>query len=134
MRSGFKVAAAGLAVVLGCSILALSPFEWPFPSDANPLTATANDTAFKDGVYRATGPGKFGPVGVKVVIEDGAITDIAVTSSSESSLMGQMAQDTVVPQIIETQGVDNIDVATGATETSEAIISAVASVLDRARP
>ena len=146
MRAGFKVAVAGLAVVLGCGAVALTPIEWPFPIEANPLTATAAsdtvpgeaveptyDFGYTDGVYRSFGQGKFGSVPVKVIIENGAITAITLGSHDESSAMAQKAQDEVVPQILERQSTVGVDVATGATATSEAIIEAVDKVLARAR-
>lgn len=150
MRAGFKVAAAGLAIVLGCGAVALSPVEWPFPPQANPLTATAAsestaadaaraevaptyDYGYTDGVYRSEGQGKFGAVAVKVVIENGSISSIALGANNEAAAMLQKAQNEVIPQILDRQSVVNIDAATGATATSEAIIEAVGNVLERAR-
>lgn len=152
MRAGFKVAAAGLAIVLGCGAVALSPIEWPFPLEANPMLATASseaamaetplspeeivptyDYGYTDGTYRGHGQGKFGSVPVKVVIERGAIASITVGSNNEAGAMLQKAQEKVIPQILDRQTVVGIDVATGATATSNAIIEAVGDVLARAR-
>lgn len=89
--------------------------------------------SYADGVYEATASGgKFGDVSVSVTIRGGAITAVTVGDNHESAPMAQKAQSVVIPQILETQSVEDIDVATGATQTSEAIIEAVRTVLARA--
>lgn len=147
MRAGFKVAVAGLAIVLGCGAVALSPIEWPFPVEANPLTAAAlsdavpsledieptYDYGYTDGTYRGNGQGRFGKVPVKVVIENGSIASISLGPNNESAAMAQKVQDEVVPQIIDRQSVAGVDVATGATATSDALLEAVGGILKRAR-
>lgn len=150
MKTGLKVTVAGSAVLLGCLAVVLSPVEVPFPPEANsaPAAGLARSTTdavsdeggqpapgagYQDGVYRAVGQGKFGDVPVKVVIEDGAIVSITLGSNSEAPAMLQKAQDEVIPQILEHQSVDGVDVAAGATFTSTAIIEALADVLERAQ-
>ena len=68
-----------------------------------------------------------------MTVTDGKIAKIALEANSEAAPMVKTAQDVVVPQILETQSVDDIDMATGATLTSEAIVEAVAKVLVRAQ-
>ena len=87
---------------------------------------------YRDGVYTASANGKCGPVSVTVTVADGRIAKITVGANSESQPMAQKAQQTVVPQILDTQSVEDIDMATGATLTSEAIVAATASALERA--
>ena len=161
MRTGFKVVSAGLALVIGCSTVAISPLDLPIlHSNSSLATAAANSAEareaheapnasaadegglaqsddplpaagprYKDGTYRSSGDGKFGAVGVRVTVTDGKIAKIALEANSEAAPMVKTAQDVVVPQILETQSVDDIDMATGATLTSEAIVEAVAKVL-----
>ncbi len=165
MRTGFKVVSAGLALVIGCSTIAISPLDLPILHSTNSFATSVANSAeareaheapsagasdeggsaqsddplpagqpvYRDGTYRSVSDGKFGPVGVRVTITDGAISKIALEANSEAAPMAKTAQDAVVPQILETQSVDNIDAATGATLTSEAIVEAVAKVLVRAR-
>lgn len=165
MRTGFKVVSAGLALVIGCSTVAISPLDLPIlHSNSSLATAAANSAEareaheapnasaadegglaqsddplpaagprYKDGTYRSSGDGKFGAVGVRVTVTDGKIAKIALEANSEAAPMVKTAQDVVVPQILETQSVDDIDMATGATLTSEAIVEAVAKVLVRAQ-
>ncbi len=88
---------------------------------------------YRDGVYQGEGSGgRFGIVPVTVTIEDGAITRITVGANEETAAMAEKAQSVVVPQIIEKQSTEDIDMATGATLTSQAIVDGVASVLERA--
>ncbi len=165
MRTGFKVVSAGLALVIGCSTVAMSPIDLPvFNSNTSLATAVANsaeaheahevpsasasdeggseqgddplpveEPRYKDGTYRSYSDGKFGAVGVRVTVVDGKIAKIALEANSEAAPMAKTAQDVVVPQILETQSVEDIDMATGATLTSEAIVDAVAKVLVRAQ-
>lgn len=158
MRARYKVVSAGLAIVIGCGAVAAFPFDLPFAHSAAAVTGSAEarelnvssvasdarsvqvdeasqnqEQLYKDGVYRARAQGKFGEVGVCVTIVDGRISRVALDANSESAPMAQTARDAVVPQILETQSVDDIDAAAGATMTSEAIVEAVSQVLDRAR-
>ena len=93
--------------------------------------ASSQDRQYRDGTYYASGTGKFGPVPVTVVISGGRITSIEVGPNEESSVMAERAQSQVIPAIIEAQTAD-VEVVTGATMTSEAIIDAVNQALERA--
>lgn len=95
--------------------------------------ASESAGAWNDGTYYATGKGgKFGGVPVTVVIKGGRITSITLGANSETGAMAEKARSVVVPQIIDTQGVEDIDAATGATMTSDAIVDGVAQALKRA--
>ena len=152
MRAGYKVAVAGLVVVLGCSVAAFAPIDLSNSKVGDALSAVSASTAtatassdetvspasdkgtpvYADGVYRASGMGKVGEVPVTVTIEDGTVTDIRVGQNSEVAAMAEKAQDYVIPQILELQTTEGVDAASGATLTSDAIIDAVAQVLERA--
>lgn len=90
------------------------------------------EVALTDGTYYATGQGKAGDVPVTVVIEGGLITRITLGENDEAPAMAEKAQATVVPEIIAEQTAD-VDTATGATTTSQAIIDAVSQVIERAQ-
>ncbi len=93
--------------------------------------ASSQERQYRDGTYYASGTGKFGSVPVTVVISGGRITSIEVGPNEESSVMAERAQSQVIPAIIEAQSAD-VEVVTGATMTSEAIIDAVNQALERA--
>lgn len=142
MKDGLKVAAAtGAVAVFGFvavnvlpadvfSNLMLSPSDASAVAESEPSPAAS--ASYTDGVYRATASGKFGDVTVTVTVEDGQIAGITVGSTSESPAMATKAREVVIPQILEQQGVDDIDLATGASCTSQAIVDAVADALSRA--
>ncbi len=94
-------------------------------------SSSTSDVSYRDGVYYASGKGKLGDVPVTVVIENGMITRISMGENHESPIMSEKAQETVIPEIVSTQSTD-VDVASGATATSNAIIEAVNQVLQRA--
>lgn len=85
----------------------------------------------KDGTYYESAMGRVGMVPVTVVVDDGMITRISVGENNETPAMSEKAQNTVIPEIIASQSTD-VDVASGATMTSEAIIQAVEQVIARA--
>jgi NosR/NirI family nitrous oxide reductase transcriptional regulator len=94
-------------------------------------SSSTSDVSYRDGVYYASGKGKLGDVPVTVVIDNGMITRISIGENHESPIMAEKAQETVIPEIVSTQSTD-VDVASGATATSNAIIEAVNQALQRA--
>lgn len=108
------------------------------------LTGCAkNDTAstetkssgFTAGTYTGKGTGFHGDVIVDVTVDDTKITDIQVTEQQETLGIGQGMDTTaveVMPQhIIDAQGL-GVDVVTGATISSRAVVSAVTDALTQA--
>jgi uncharacterized protein with FMN-binding domain len=90
-----------------------------------------------DGVFTGSAPGFFASLlSVEVTVANGAITSIEVTDHQETILYYLMASQGVgdvvgvIPQIIASQNIDNIDIVAGATGTSTAIIRAVADALN----
>lgn len=83
--------------------------------------------AFADE-YTAGAPGHGGDVPVTVVYEDGVITDIQVGENAETDGIGSIAIEELPGMIVEAQSFD-VDVVTGATETSTAILSAAEAAL-----
>lgn len=90
------------------------------------------DSTYKDGTYYGTGTGFGGEVKVKVVIEDGKITEITVESApgEGGSYLGRAK--TMLPNMLESQS-PNVDTISGATYTSNGIISAVQNALSQAK-
>lgn len=94
-------------------------------------TSAHEDVTYRDGTYYATAQGKSGDVNVTVVISGGMIVRVTLGQNNETEAMAEKAQSTVIPEILSSQSTD-VDVATGATVTSNAIIDAVNQVLERA--
>ncbi len=81
-----------------------------------------------EGTYSGTSTAYGGPLTVQVVIKDGIINSVKVTEHWETPSYMVMAEPTA-RQIVSRQSLEDVDVITGATVTSDAIInSAVAAV------
>lgn len=88
-------------------------------------------TALPDGVYRGSGEGFGGEIGVAVTVEGGKIIDLEIVEHNEKPTYLAEAVALIPPQIIEGQTLD-VDTKTGATESSAAIVSAVREALLKA--
>lgn len=92
---------------------------------------TQNDEAegvFEDGTYTGSGSGYRGNTEVSVTVENGRISDITVQSYEDDYQFFVRAENTVISEIIEQQGVE-VDAVSGATFSSNGIIEAVANAL-----
>jgi len=96
----------------------------PVPSEA----ATGGSAA---ETYTATAAGFGGDLTVEVVLDGGSIVSVSVVDHSETPDFFDLAVPTVPNRIIENQSTD-VDTASGATATSNAIIEAVADAIAQA--
>lgn len=91
----------------------------------------ATEVACKDGTYTGEAQGFGGPVDVEVIIENGKISEINITSAEkEDGAYLSMAED-IIPTIIEAQSAD-VDTISGATFSSTGIKEAVTQALEEA--
>lgn len=104
--------------------------ETPAPT---PTTPTPAPTGFKDGTYKASSNDSFygDPINVTVTVKDGKITNVAVTENETPDIGGKAAK-TIASQIVSKQSA-NVDVVSGATITSEAVIKAAKAAIDQAK-
>jgi len=86
---------------------------------------------FKDGTYTAVGTGIGGDVEVIAEVKDGEIVSIVLGEHGETEGIFEGAVDGVIPEIIKGQTTE-VDVVSGATVTSNAIIEAVEDIMDQA--
>ncbi|PXZ07913.1 flavocytochrome c [Gilliamella apicola] len=86
---------------------------------------------FTPGSYTAYGRGHNGDLPVKVTFSEDKILDIIVDNSKESEGIANPAFERIPKQIIEGQTL-NIDVISGATVSSQAVINGVAKAVDLA--
>ena len=97
------------------------------------LLAAAAALAMEDGVYRDMAPGYGGDVIVKAVVRDGRLTEISTENTGgEKSEYYRKAEETLIPQILEKQGIEGLDAVAGATGTSESILAAMEGILEQA--
>ncbi len=83
---------------------------------------------FKDGVYTGTAEGFGGPLTVEVTVANGAIAKVVVLENSETPFIAEEAFKKLPEAIVANQSWD-VDVVSGATYTSKAIIAAVEAAL-----
>lgn len=86
---------------------------------------------YKDGMYTGTGKGYKGTVTAKVTISGGKIKTIDVSGSDDAAYFGK-AKNGIVNKIISGQ-TTNVDTVSGATYSSNGIISAVRNALKKAQ-
>lgn len=87
--------------------------------------------SWKDGTYTGSGKGFGGNISVKVTVKDGKIKSIDVTSASGETASYFSKAKGIIPKIISGQ-TTNVDVASGATYSSNGIIKAVRNALSKA--
>ena len=98
------------------------------------LLAAAAALAMEDGVYRDMAPGYGGDVIVKAVVRDGRLTEISTENTGgEKSEYYRKAEETLIPQILEKQGIEGLDTVAGATGTSESILAAMRGLMEQTR-
>lgn len=90
------------------------------------------DSKYKDGTYYGIGTGFGGEVKVKVVIVGGVITEITVESAGGEDGSYLSRAKTLIAKVLEKQS-PNVDTVSGATYTSNGIISAIQNALSQAR-
>lgn len=88
--------------------------------------------AYTDGTYEGTGQGYGGDILVEVTVNDGVISAIEVIDHGETQGISDAAFAEVPDAIIEANSAD-VDVASGASESSKGIIEAVQNALESAQ-
>ncbi|MFZ7119626.1 MAG: FAD-dependent oxidoreductase [Eubacteriaceae bacterium] len=94
-------------------------------------TSTGSTQSYTEGTYTATAKGNNGDVTIDVVFTDSKIDTIDVVSQSETEGLGTPALTTMSEKIIEAQSLA-VDTVTGATNSSNAMLNAVADAVDQA--
>ena len=95
------------------------------------VSKVSESGTWKDGTYTGSGKGFGGTISVKVTVEDGKISAIDVTSASGETASYFSKAKGIIPKMISGQ-TTNVDVASGATYSSNGIITAVRNALSKA--
>lgn len=132
---------AAVAGVLSCTLVVGSYYLGNFLEDkladssgnSIAITAQANTSAgiaaqIPDGTYVGKGNGFRGETTVSTVVVGGIITSIAIESTDDDLEYMDRASAIVIDEIIANQSTD-VDAVSGATYSSNAIISAVTAAL-----
>ena len=92
------------------------------------MSATAFAAELTDGVFEGVGTGFGGELKVAVTVEGGKIIKVEILSHKDTAGVCDAALEKVPAEIVESQSAD-VDVASGATFTSNGIIAAVKNAL-----
>lgn len=95
------------------------------------VSKVSESDTWKDGTYTGSGKGFGGTISVKVTVKDGKISAIDVTSASGETASYFSKAKGIIPKMISGQ-TTNVDVASGATYSSNGIITAVRNALSKA--
>ena len=117
------ITAAAFVVLLCPPVTNEAPAPEIVPEPTEPVT-------YIDGTYFGAGEGYIGITQVAVTVTDGRISAVIVISSDDDRAYVEDARD-LIPQVIDTQRTD-LDAVSGATYTSEAILSAIRDALQGA--
>lgn len=83
---------------------------------------------YQDGVYTGSGSGYKGQTSVQVTVKNGYITDVTILSTGDDAQFFSQAKSTVLSEILSQQSAQ-VSAVTGATFSSNGIMSAVADAL-----
>lgn len=95
------------------------------------VSKVSESGTWKDGTYTGSGKGFGGTISVKVTVKDGKISTIDVTSASGETASYFSKAKGIIPKMISGQ-TTNVDAASGATYSSNGIITAVRNALSKA--
>ncbi|MGV8980807.1 4Fe-4S binding protein [Clostridium sp.] len=117
---------------VGSSVLAKSALS---AATSTTVSASTNNTSQKytDGTYRGTGTGfKGGTTEISVTVENNKITNVETVSSEDTPRFYDGAESRIISEIISAQST-SVDTVSGATYSSEGIISAAQDALSQAK-
>lgn len=102
------------------------------PESKPPESSQPSNTQLKDGVYDGQAQGYNGSVKVKLTVTDGKIANVEVTENTETKDVAGKALSDIPKKIVEKNDA-KVDIVSGATLTSNAIIKATQDALGKAQ-
>ncbi|MBP6492393.1 MAG: FMN-binding protein, partial [Clostridia bacterium] len=95
-------------------------------------STAASNSVYNDGTYQGTGTGfRGGQTTVSVTVSNDKITDVTIVSHEDDRPFFNRCCDSVISQILSSQSSD-VNAVSGATYSSNGIMSAVADALSSA--
>lgn len=114
-----------LSLLAGCSSAQTDKTQADTTQAEQPVTqGSQEEGTYTAGTYTAVASGRNGDVKVEVEFSADAIKSVTITEHQESAGIADPALERIPEEIVEKQSL-GIDVITGATITSQAILSAV---------
>lgn len=115
-----KVCKTSIAFILGVSLIGCAPKK------ESATTHTVND-----GNYTGIGTGYNGYVTVSASFRNGVLTNVIITDQQETDAVSDAPLNKIPEYVINEQSL-NVDVSTGATQTSKAVIEAIGNAITAA--
>lgn len=98
--------------------------------DTEEETSTEDAASSSENGLRGEAEGFNGPIIVELEMDGDTIVDIKIIEQDETPAIADKAFDELIPAIIENNGVDGVEVTSGASYTSQGIIDAVKNALE----
>ena len=114
-----------LSLTLGISLLAACHAE----ENGMNLPEAA---VMQDGEYEGLGEGRSGMIKVAIEVKNHILTSIRILSQSESKF-AQPAEQQIIDAVLEKQTVEGVDAVSGATLTSNGMLTAIGMAIDASK-
>lgn len=90
------------------------------------------EAVLQDGEFEGLGEGRSGMIKVAITVFDHVITSIRILSQSESKF-AQPAEQQIIDMVLERQTTEGVDAVTGATLTSNGMLTAIGMAIDASK-
>ncbi|MNJ69779.1 FMN-binding protein [Paenibacillus bouchesdurhonensis] len=97
------------------------------------LAGCSGGGQYIDGIYEGSAQGAKSEIKVSVEVKGAKIDKIEIIEHGETQSIVDAAIETTIPEIIKEQSTDDIDVISGASKSSEAVVQAVETALSNAK-
>ena len=95
-------------------------------------TSIPEEKQMQDGEFEGLGEGRSGMIKVTIIVKNHIITAIQILSQSESKF-AQPAEQQIIDAVLEKQTVEGVDAVSGATLTSQGMLTAIGMAIDASR-
>ena len=95
-------------------------------------TPMPEESQMQDGEFEGLGEGRSGMIKVAIIVKSHIITTIKILSQSESKF-AQPAEQQIIDAVLEKQTVEGVDAVSGATLTSQGMLSAIGMAIDASK-
>lgn len=92
----------------------------------------SEESIMQDGEFEGLGEGRSGMIKVAIIVRDHIITSIRILSQSESKF-AQPAQQQIIDTVLKKQTVQGVDAVSGATLTSQGMLTAIGMAIDASK-
>lgn len=92
----------------------------------------SDDVLMMDGLYEGLGEGRSGMIKLAIEVKDHIIVAINILSQAESKF-AQPAENRIIEEVLTRQTIDGVDVVSGATITSQAMLQAIGMAIDASK-